>query len=181
MGDYMHQHVFGRAGMTGSAYCTRNQWLADEHIAHPYMRQPDGSRIDAVRNLDKDSLSQQGPGENPGRGFIGNVFATAPDLVRFAEAVRNATVLNRPYADLYTGANRPGRTPTSFSAYSGVLHIVNGRQTVSGRGGGTGGVSANWNIYLDTGWVGVVLSNYDDLPEFGEILGQEQRAITGQG
>ncbi|MGK5558031.1 serine hydrolase domain-containing protein [Actinomadura kijaniata] len=179
--DYMHEHVFGRAGMTGSAYYTRDQWLADEHIAHPYMRQPDGSRIDAVRNLDKDSLSQQGPGENPGRGFIGNVFATAPDLVRFAEALRKATVLNRPYADLYTGANHPGRTPTSFSAYSGVLHILDGRQWVSGRGGGSGGISANWNIYLDTGWVGVVLSNYDDLEEFGEILDREQKAITGQG
>ncbi|MCF6472484.1 beta-lactamase family protein [Nonomuraea sp. MG754425] len=178
--DYMHEHVFGRAGMTGSAYYTRDQWLADEHIAHPYMRQPDGNRVDAVRNLDKDSLSLQGPGENPGRGFIGNVFATAPDLVRFAQAVRDATVLNRPYAGLYTGANRPGRQPTSFAAYSGVLHIVDGRQWVSGRGGGSGGVSANWNIYLDADWVGVVLSNYDDL-EFTEILRQEQQAVTGQG
>ncbi|GAA0582713.1 serine hydrolase domain-containing protein [Actinomadura livida] len=179
--DYMHEHVFERAGMTGSAYYTRDQWLADEHIAHPYMRQPDGSRVDGVRNLDKDSLSRQGPGENPGRSFVGNVFATAPDLVRFAEALRNATVLNRPYAHLYTGSNGPGRQPTSFHAYSGVLHIVNGRERVSGRGGGTGGVSANWNIYLDSDWVGVVLSNYDDLEEFGEILRREQEAITGQG
>jgi CubicO group peptidase (beta-lactamase class C family) len=178
--DHMHDHVFGRAGMTGSAYFTRDQWLADEHIAHPYMRQPDGSRVDAIHNLDKDSLSQQGPGENPGRSFVGNVFATAPDLVRFAEALRDGTLLNRPYADLYTGANRPGRTPTSFLAHSGVLHIIDRRQWVSGRGGGSGGVSANWNVYLDTDWVGVVLSNYDDLPEFTEILGQEQRAITGQ-
>ncbi|MEQ4209500.1 hypothetical protein [Actinopolymorpha sp. B9G3] len=28
-------------------------------------------------------------------------------------------------------------------------------------------------------WVGVVLSDYDDLQEFGEIVDQEQRAITG--
>ncbi|WP_336215438.1 serine hydrolase domain-containing protein [Nonomuraea sp. LPB2021202275-12-8] len=179
--DYMHEHVFGRAGMTGSAYYTRDQWLADEHIAHPYMRQPDGNRVDAVRNLDRDSLSQQGPGENPGRSFIGDVFATAPDLVRFAKAVRDATVLDRPYADLYTGANRPGRKPTSFHAYSGVLHIINGSQWVSGRGGGSGGVSTNWNVYLDADWVGVVLSNYDDLQEFTAILGREQQAIIGQG
>jgi hypothetical protein len=67
--DDMHEHVVGRAGMTGSAYHTRDQWLTDEHIAHPYVRQPDGSRMDAVRNLDTYSLSQQGPGENPGRSF----------------------------------------------------------------------------------------------------------------
>jgi CubicO group peptidase (beta-lactamase class C family) len=178
--DYMHEHVFGRAGMTGSAYYDRDQWLADEHIAHPYMRQPDGSRLDAVRNLDKDSLSQQGPGENPGRSFIGNVFATAPDLARFADALRDGTVLDRPYADLYTGAKLPGRGgPTSFLAYSGPLHIIDG-QWVFNRGGGSGGVSASWTIYLDSGWVGVILSNYDDLQEFGEILGRQDQAITGQ-
>jgi CubicO group peptidase (beta-lactamase class C family) len=180
--DYMHEHVFGRAGMTGSAYYTRDQWLTDEHIAHPYMRQPDGSRIDAVRNLDKDSMSQQGPGENPGRSFIGKVFATAPDLARFAEALSDGTVLVRPYADLYTGAKLPGPAEAarpSFRAYSGPLHLINGRQWQFGRGGSTGGVSANWNVYPDTGWVGVVLSNYDEIP-LQEILGRQDQAITGQ-
>jgi CubicO group peptidase (beta-lactamase class C family) len=176
--DYMNEHVFGRAGMTGSAYYDRDQWLTDEHIAHPYMRQPDGSRIDAVRNLDKDSLSQQGPGENPGRSFIGDVFVTAPDLVRFAEALRDGTLLDRPYADLYTGAKLPGREPTSFRAYSGPIHLIDGRQWEFGRGGGSGGVSANWNVYPDTGWVGVVLSNYDDIPM--EVIDLQTQAITGQ-
>ncbi|MEU5884751.1 hypothetical protein [Spirillospora sp. NPDC047279] len=74
----------------------------------------------------------RGRPSRPGRSFVGNVFATTPDLVRFAEALRAATVLNRPYADLYTDR------------------------------------------------VGVVLSNYDDLPEFREILGREEQAITGQ-
>jgi CubicO group peptidase (beta-lactamase class C family) len=184
--DYMREHVFGHAGMTGSDYYTRDRWLTDEHIAHPYMNQPDGSRVDAVRNLDKDSLSQQGPGENPGRGFVDYVFATTPDLVRFAEAVRDGTLLGRPYADLYTAPHRPGRgEPTSYSAYSGPNHIINGNQWVSGRGGGSdgvsGGVSANWNIYRDAGWVGLILSNYDDTQEFGEMLNRDQRAITGQG
>jgi CubicO group peptidase (beta-lactamase class C family) len=185
--DYVHEHVFGRAGMTGSAFYTREQWLTDEHIAHPYMRQPDGSRVDAVRNLDKDSLSQQGPGENPGRSFIGHAagkgFATAPDLVRFAEALRNGTVLDRPYADLWAEAKLPGPGDRlgapAFKAYSGPVHISNG-QWVFNRGGGSGGVSASWNIYLDSGWVGVVLSNYDDLQESGEILQRQDQAITGQ-
>ncbi|MEU7858347.1 serine hydrolase domain-containing protein [Nonomuraea sp. NPDC049141] len=181
--DYMHEHVFGRAGMRGSAYYTRTQWLTDEHIAHPYMRQPDGSRVDAVRNLDKDSLSQQGPYENPGRSFIGNVFATAPDLARFARALSDGTVLDRPYADLYTGAKLPGPGDRlgapAFKAYVGPLHINNG-QWVFNRGGGSGGVSASWTIYLDSGWVGIVLSNYDDLQEFEEILQRQDQAITGR-
>jgi CubicO group peptidase (beta-lactamase class C family) len=183
--DYMHEHVFGRAGMTGSAFYTREQWLTDEHIAHPYMRQADGSRVDAVRNLDKGSLGPQAPDRNPGRSFIGyssgEGFATAPDLVRFAEALADGTLLDRPYADLFAGAKLPSPGgPTSFHAYSGPVHIVDGRQWTFSRGGGGGGISVNWNVYPDTGWVGVVLSNYDDLQEFGDILQKEQEAITGQ-
>ncbi|HEY0697975.1 MAG TPA: serine hydrolase domain-containing protein [Micromonospora sp.] len=181
--DYTHEHVFGLSGMTGSAYYTRTQWLTDAHIAHPYMRQADGSRVDAVRNLDKGSLNPQAPGRNPGRAFIGYAsgdgFATAPDLVRFAHALRDGTVLDRPFAELLTGAKLPGRTPTSFKAYSGPLHLVDGRQWVFGRGGGGGGIGANWNVYPDTGWVGVVLSNYDDIPR-QEILRRETQAVTGQ-
>lgn len=180
--DYVHEHVFGRSGMTGSAFYTRTQWLTDEHIAHPYMRQADGSRVDAVRNLDKGSLHPQAPDRNPGRSFIGYAsgegFATAPDLVRFARALGDGTVLARPYADLLTGAKLPGKTPTSFTSYAGPLHLVGGSEWVYGRGGGGGGISANWNVHLNSGWVGVVLSNYDDIP-LQEILQREQAAIVG--
>ncbi|MEU5884739.1 serine hydrolase domain-containing protein [Spirillospora sp. NPDC047279] len=184
--DYVHEHIFKRCGMTGTAFSTRPQWLTDEHIAHSYMLQADGSRVDAVRNLDKGSLKQ---GKNPGRAFIGYAtddgFATAPDLVRFAHALRDGTVLDPPYADLLTGAKFPrvpadGSTPAhpSFTGYSGPIKIVSG-QWLIGRGGGTGGSTANWNIYPDSGWVSVILSNYDEVP-IVEITQQELKAITGQ-
>ncbi|GAA1687514.1 serine hydrolase domain-containing protein [Nonomuraea maheshkhaliensis] len=181
--DYMHEHVFARAGMRGSGYYTRTQWLADERIAHPYMRQPDGGRVDGVRNLDKDSMSRQGPGENPGRAFVGNVFATAPDLARFAHALSGGTVLERPYADLYTGAKRPHPGDRlgspSFASYAGPIRISGGQWEFN-RGGGSGGISASWTVYLGSGWTGVVLSNYDELPDFPEILQRQDEAITGR-
>jgi CubicO group peptidase (beta-lactamase class C family) len=180
--DYVHEHVFGRSGMTGSAYYTTSQWLTDEHIAHSYMRQADGSWLDAVRNLDKGTPNPHIPGRNPGRSFIGHAagggFATAPDLVRFAEALSDGTVLDRPYADLLTGAKLPGRGPTSYEAYTMPVRVIGG-QWVFGRGGSTAGSVANWNVYPETGWVGVVLSNYDDVP-IQEILQQEMQAVTGQ-
>lgn len=189
--DYVHEHVFGRCGMTGSAFYTRPQWLTDEHIAHSYMLQADGSRVDAVRNLDKGSPSPYQPGKNNGRNFIDPVadggFATAPDLVRFAHALRDGTVLDRPYADVFTAAKRPnwrdkpGQEPDDspgFGTYGPTAHIVNG-QWVIGRGGVNAGSSASWNIYPYTGWVGVVLSNYDGLP-MQDILEQERQAIVGR-
>jgi CubicO group peptidase (beta-lactamase class C family) len=179
--DYVHKHVFGRCGMTGSAFYTRKQWLTDEHIAHPYMLQADGSLVDAVRNLDKGSLDENIHGRNPGRSFIGYAsgdgFATAPDLVRFAEALRDGTLLDRPHADVFAGAKLPGPDSTSYHAYTMPISIING-QWVIGRGGGAPGISANWSIYPDTGWVGVILSNCDGVPLL-DICLREAEAITG--
>jgi CubicO group peptidase (beta-lactamase class C family) len=181
--DYVTEHVFGRCGMTGAAFYTRPQWLTNPHIAHPYMTLADGSRVDAIRNLDDSSPSPETLGENPGRNFIdapGNAgFVTAPDLVRFAQALGDAVVLDRPYADLLTGAKYPqGAAGGSFEAYDMPVHIVGG-QWVFQRGGAGPGISANWNIYPDTGWVGVILGNYDNVP-LAEMSQQEMQAVTGQ-
>jgi CubicO group peptidase (beta-lactamase class C family) len=189
--DYIQEHVFGRCGMSGSGFYTRPQWLTDEHIAHPYMTLADGSQVDAIRNLDKSSPYPDELGKNPGRSFIGDAggggFATAPDLVRFAHALADGTVLDRPYADLLTGAKipqgppvagQPGPAYPSFMAYTMPVHIVKD-QWVPGRGGANPGIAANWNIYPDTGWVGVILANCDNVP-LAEMSQQETQAVTGQ-
>ncbi|QKW07777.1 beta-lactamase family protein [Streptomyces sp. NA04227] len=196
--DYVEENVFGRCGMTGTAFYTRPQWLTDEHIAHSYMRQADGSRVDAVRNLDKGSPDPYQLGKNPGRNFIDppgdGGFATAPDLIRFAQALGDGTLLDRPYAELFTGpkiplppqggglaADRsaPADAPAdaAFAAYTLPVSLVSG-QWVNGRAGVNPGSVASWNIYPDTGWVGVVLGNHDEVP-FQEIIQQETQAIIG--
>jgi CubicO group peptidase (beta-lactamase class C family) len=178
--DYVQEHIFKRCGMTGSAFYTRPQWLTDKHIAHPYMTLADGSQVDAVRHLDKGSPDPYVLGKNPGRAFIDapgdGGFATAPDLVRFAHALRDGTVLDRPWVDVLFGAKLP-HGPTSFGAYGLAIEIVNG-QWMYERAGGNPGVGANWSIYPDTGWVGVILSNCDDVP-LQEMIEREMQAITG--
>jgi CubicO group peptidase (beta-lactamase class C family) len=189
--DYMQEHVFGRCGMSGSGFYTTAQWLTDEHIAHPYMTLADGSQVDAVRNLDKSSPYPDTLGKNPGRSFIGDAggggFATAPDLVRFAHALGDGTVLDRPYAELLSGAKipqggarngQPASAYPSFMAYTMPVHIVK-CQWVFGRGGANPGIGANWNIYPDTGWVGVALANCDGAP-LAEMSQREIQAVTGQ-
>ncbi|AXX30480.1 beta-lactamase family protein [Actinosynnema pretiosum subsp. pretiosum] len=181
--DYAHEHVFTRAGMTGSGFYTRTQWLSDPRIAHPYARQTDGSRVDVVRHLDRGSTAGPIEGRNPARAFIGHssgdAFATAPDLIRFAHALRDGTLLSRPYAELLTGAKLPSHGPRSFTGYTGPLHLLNGDQWTFGRGGGNAGCGADWTVYPDTGWTGVLLSNYDDFPML-EILQLQEQVITGQ-
>jgi CubicO group peptidase (beta-lactamase class C family) len=106
--DYVEKHIFRRAGMTSSAFYTRPQWLTDARLAHPYMEVADGSFVDALRNLDKGSPYDYVLGRNPGRAFIDAIgdggFGTAPDLVRFVRALGDGTLLDRPWADVFTGA-----------------------------------------------------------------------------
>ncbi|MEW1832997.1 serine hydrolase domain-containing protein [Streptomyces sp. NPDC088196] len=179
-GDYVRENVFARCGMTGSGFFTRPRWLTDGHIAHPYMELADGSVVDAVRNLDVSSPDPNVRGKNPGRAFVDapgdGGFATAPDLVRFAHALGDGTVLDRPWADVLTAARTP-QGPASFGAYGLPVSIVAG-QWMYQRAGGNPGVAANWDIYPDTGWVGVILGNRDGVP-LREMIGQEMQAITG--
>ncbi|MYY83506.1 MULTISPECIES: serine hydrolase domain-containing protein [unclassified Streptomyces] len=192
--DYVEEHIFRRCGMTGTAFYTRPQWLTDPHIAHAYMRQADGSRVDAVRNLDKGSPDPLQPGKNPARGFIDlpgdGGFATAPDLVRFAHALADGTVLDRPYAELLTApkiplapqggglrAARSSPADAAFATYMMPVSLIDG-QWLNGRAGVDPGSVASWNIYPDSGWVGVVLGNHDDIP-FQEIIEREMSAVLG--
>lgn len=164
--DYVEENIFRRCGMTGSAFYTRPQWLTDTHIAHPYMTLADGSQVDAVRNLDKGSPYDYILGRNPGRAFIDAIgdggFATAPDLVRFAQALGDGTLLDRPWADVLTTAKVP-LGPASFGTYGPSAEIAGGQWAIQ-RAGGNPGVCANWSIYPDTDWVGVILANADDVP-----------------
>jgi CubicO group peptidase (beta-lactamase class C family) len=178
--DYVQENIFQRCGMTGSAFHTRPQWLTDEHIAHPYMTLADGSRVDAVRNLDQSSPYPFELGKNPGRAFIDapgdGGFATAPDLVRFANALGDGTLLDRPWADVLTGAKIP-HGPASFGAYGFPVSIVNGQWKYQ-RAGGNPGVVANWTSYPYTGWVGVILGNIDGVP-VQDMGVREAQAVTG--
>ncbi|MEU3398128.1 serine hydrolase domain-containing protein [Streptomyces filamentosus] len=192
--DYVQENIFRRCGMTGSGFCTRPQWLADQHVAHPYMALADGSHVDAVRHLDEGSPDPYVLGKNPGRAFIDapgdGGFATAPDLVRFARALGDGTVLHRHYAELFTGpkiplapqggglaARRDVPADASFGAYQMPVGLVRG-QWVWSRAGANPGVGANWSVYPDTGWIGVVLTNRDGAPLW-EIAEQETRAVIG--
>lgn len=196
--DYVHDHIFKPAGMRRSKYYTRAEWLDDRNIAHPYMLQESGERIDAVRNLDKGGLPVPGTeipgGLNSARDFIGYGggmgFSTAPDMVRFTQAVQENKLLNRAYTRLYLSARyptapMPGTDPdpasqAAFMGYGPISAIFNNQAVITHAGGITGG-STFWSSYLDLGWTGVILSNYDygpDTPGLRDAANRERHTIT---
>jgi CubicO group peptidase (beta-lactamase class C family) len=191
--EYVRRNIFLPAGMEASAYYDRGQWLSDERIAHPYMYQEDGTRVDAARNLDKGSVyGDAGQGSNPARGWIGTGggrgFCTAPDLVRFAVALQGGELASRPYTELFINGKisakpmreGPSESPLrgeTFHAYGPVASTYGGQRVIS-HGGGAGGISTSWSFYLDLDWTAVVLCNYD-LQDIRPIIDLERRLIVG--
>ncbi|MBB4741690.1 CubicO group peptidase (beta-lactamase class C family) [Actinoplanes octamycinicus] len=180
--DYVQRNIFDRCGMTGSGFFTRPQWRVDRHLAHPYMTLADGRVADALQDLTQGSPLGHVAGKNPGRAFIDapgdGGFATAPDLVRFANALRDGTLLAQPWADVLTAPKIP-LGQASFGAYGVAVEIVGGQWQYQ-RAGGNPGIGANWSVYPDTGWVGVILLNRDtEDVSLQSLIAQETKAITG--
>ncbi|MFF1607674.1 serine hydrolase domain-containing protein [Amycolatopsis sp. NPDC058278] len=159
--DYVREHVFRPAGMTTTDFCTRPQWHTDPRIAHPYAKQPSGGRADTI-----DQRLYVG---TP----AGDAFTTCADLARFAAALQGSTLLDRAFTGITLSGKvppppqpgpPPGGTPgaphVAFQCYGPVTLLV-GNQWVTGHGGGAPGTSTDFQMYPDTGWVSVILSNYD--------------------
>jgi CubicO group peptidase (beta-lactamase class C family) len=179
--DHIREHVLAAAGMTRSAFYTRPQRLTDDRIAHPYTLLPSGERVDVLERPDLF-----------GAPFIGepagDAFATAPDMVRFAQALSGSRLLDSAHTALMLSGKQPlprsPGTPAGASpplqAYGPSAGIVNGQRIV-GHGGGTMGESTGIEIHLDSGWVVVILCNYGDpdvTPPAQELMGLARQIIT---
>jgi CubicO group peptidase (beta-lactamase class C family) len=151
--DYVRKHIFTVAGMTDSAFYTRPQWRDDRRIARPYHKLPSGERVDLIDE----------------QMFIGFSFATAPDLVRFRDALLNNKLLDPIHTKLALCPKFPlgspkgpdGPTPElAFHCYGPLAYLIN-EQWVLWHNGGVPGASTNLDIFPESGWVTVALNNYD--------------------
>lgn len=154
--DYVREHVFRAAGMTGADFHTKSEWRENPLIAHPYALDSAGRRVDVLD-------------DNPVIGLpAGNSHATAADLARFVTALRDHDLLKPAYTDVYLAAKRPGRWSDSrlmppqvkFNTYGPHALLVNDRWGL-GHNGGAPGIGAYLEWYPANDVVSVVLGNYD--------------------
>lgn len=87
-------------------------------------------------------------------GPAGGGYSTVEDLLKFAVALQSGKLVGQRYVDLLTSPK-----PELNSANYGYGFEIMDR--VVGHGGAAPGISSNLLIYLDEGYVVVVLSNYD--------------------
>ncbi|MGV9311671.1 serine hydrolase domain-containing protein [Streptomyces sp. NPDC003691] len=180
--DYVREHVFAPAGMADSDFLTRPAVRARAGVARPYWTQPSGERVDFTAH--------------PACGFVGGpdggAYSTAPDLLRFTAALRSGTLLDPAYTELITTGKVPvppgPGTPAGEREYAGYgFHeFLIGELRLHGHPGSGPGAATNLDIDDGSGWVAIVLGNYDTgvkavARRARELIGAHGAAHGGRG
>ena len=154
--DYVAAHILKPAGMTGTGCFEMD--IDTPNLAIGYSREVgrDGQPR-WVNNLFKHVIKG---------GPAGGGFSTAPDLLRFDQALRgrgggklvSAEMLNtlwspKPASPNYGYGFQLDRLPAPASGSGGRF---------VGHGGGFPGISSELGMHLDTGLTFIAMSNYDD-------------------
>ncbi len=143
--SYIHDHIYGPAGMTDSACYEMDQPVPNLAIGY-------AAKAENETGWENNLYLHVVKG-----GPAGGCFSTVEDLNRFASALTSHKLLNAGNTNaLFTP--RPEFHDESYGYGFRVIGEPGNR--IVGHGGGFLGISANLDIFLDTGYVAVVLSNY---------------------
>ncbi|HZR53667.1 MAG TPA: serine hydrolase domain-containing protein [Streptosporangiaceae bacterium] len=183
--DYGPRHIFGPAGMTRTGFYSSEQRLTDPRFAHLY-----GPPVPGGQRQDVTDQNNHGPN-------TGGSFSTATDLLSFASAVTDGTLMPPAWAELLTTgkypinptAQNPDQAPSqSYLIGYGTEQRIVGGQRAYGHTGALlanvpgssqpGGGSTALTVYPDLNVIAVVLSNYFLYPGMGTFLAQQDRIIT---
>jgi CubicO group peptidase (beta-lactamase class C family) len=139
--DYLQRYVFDPAGMQASHLARADELLANRSIG--YLPAPGGGYRANVRQIMPPSAD-------------GGLHTTAPDLLRFDQALAANTLLR---ADSHQRMLTPVG-PAPFYASGWFTKRLDGHLAV-GHGGGAPGINAEFRRYPDDGYTVIVLSNYE--------------------
>ena len=143
---YIDEHIYAPAGMINSGCYEMDQPVPN--LAIGYLR--DRKSATGWRNNLYLHVIRGGP--------AGGCFSTAEDLYHFAMAFTAFKLVNRENTELlYSTKPQFHHAPYGFGFQSGGKP----QNRVVGHSGGFDGISSNLDIFLDGGYIAVVLSNYD--------------------
>lgn len=145
--SYINDNIYARAGMTDSGAFEMNQPIAN--LAIGYHR--DRRNLSGWHNNLFSHVVKGGP--------AGGSFSTVDDLHRFAMALASNRLLSKKSTDSALSAKPELHSP-NYGFGFGVRFTPTDR--IVGHEGGTTGINSNLDIYLQKGYVSVVMSNYTD-------------------
>ena len=153
---YVQQHVFDPAGMRDSGYFEADEDTPNLAVGYTYRRLGDDPARGAARTHTH---------LKPFRGSpAGDGISTAPDMVRFAQALMDGRLLKRATFDqfrvpLHAMASPAGLPPIQIG--HGFMVIEGDKATAVGHNGGHAGTTTS--VFMDpkSGLISVLLANVD--------------------
>lgn len=141
--DYVREHIYKPAGMKDTDSYEKTQTQPNQ--SKGYMKE-DGKWASNYASLPLKGSS------------AGGGDSTAPDLLRFDQALRSHKLLNAELTNLVlTGKAETG--PGEKYAYGFEERFVDGKRVV-GHGGGAPGMNCDLRMYRDSGYTVIVMSNF---------------------
>jgi CubicO group peptidase (beta-lactamase class C family) len=102
-------------------------------------------------------------------GPAGGGYSTAPDLLRFARALRGNKLLKPEMTELITCGKVDARGGVRYG-YAFFDEVINGK-TVRGHSGGAPGINSDMKIFWDGSYTVIVMGNYD--PPAAQMLSRQ--------
>ena len=145
---WVREHVYRPAGMTSTDAYELD--LVNSNLAVGYQKEfaDDGSR--RYRNNIFQHVIRGGP--------AGGGYSTAEDLLRFAEALRGGKLVSPATYQLLT-TPKPALNSNEYG-YGFGTGLGSGSDDIVGHSGGFSGISSNLDIFKNSGYVAIVMSNY---------------------
>jgi D-alanyl-D-alanine carboxypeptidase len=142
--DYVRDHIYKPAGMTGTASEAEDQAVSDRSIGYTKFGGGDWKP-------NTDTLPYRGTSAGGG-------YSTVEDLLRFATALQTHKLLNAQYTEMLT----TGKVDTRRGKYAFGFQddVINGTRCF-GHGGGAPGMNGALQICPGPGYVVAILSNLD--------------------
>jgi CubicO group peptidase (beta-lactamase class C family) len=161
--DYIRENISKPAGMINSDCYELDR--VNPNLAVGYQKEFTDSGV-RFRNNVFDHVIRGGP--------AGGGYSTVEDLLRFDLALRSHKLVGAEYTKLLLSAKPELNSPS----YGYGFGIDNERR-IAGHSGGFPGISSNLDMFLESGYTAVVMSNYGGASQ-SVALKMQELVLAGQ-
>ena len=148
--SYVREHIYKPAGMSDTGFYELGKETANLAIGYS-TRSDDGKPLEEVRDNSNIREIKGGP--------AGGGYSTAPDLVKFHQALLSYKLLDKKHTELVTTGKVDGPRGSRYG-YGFGDSATSGKRSI-GHNGGAPGIAANFEMFPESGYTAVALMNTD--------------------